>query len=210
MKGEPEGIYTMFQKIVSTAIPLKADNVDTDQIYPARYLRVTTKEGLGDMLFHDWRYNEDGTKKHEFILNNPKYSGTILLAGNNFGGGSSREHAVWALKQYGFQAVISSFFGDIFKNNSLNNSFLPIQVTPNFLELLFDEVELNPKTAIEIDIEKQTVSIPDKNLQETFAINPYKKVCIINGYDDVDYLVAMKEKTEEFERKRKHDFSMSF
>ncbi len=200
----------MFVKIVSTAIPLKADDVDTDQIYPARYLRVTTKEGLGDMLFHDWRYNEDGTKKPEFILNNPKFIGTILLAGNNFGGGSSREHAVWALKQYGFQAVISSFFGDIFKNNSLNNSFLPIQVTPNFLALLFDEVELNPKAAIEIDIEKQTVSVPDKGLQENFAINPYKKVCIMNGYDDVDYLVAMKERTEEFEKKRKHDFSMSF
>ncbi len=200
----------MFQKIISSAIPLRIDNVDTDQIYPARYLRVTTKEGLGDMLFHDWRYNQDGTKKNDFILNSKKYSGSILIAGNNFGGGSSREHAVWALKQYGFTAVVSSFFGDIFTNNALNNSLLPIQVTPNFLELLFDEIELNPHVVIEIDIEGQTIQIPEKGLSEGFAINPYKKICIINGYDDVDYLLAMKEKKEAFEKKRKNDFSISY
>ncbi len=200
----------MFQKIISSAIPLRIDNVDTDQIYPARYLRVTTKEGLGDMLFHDWRYNQDGTKKNDFILNSKKYSGSILVAGNNFGGGSSREHAVWALKQYGFAAVVSSFFGDIFKNNALNNSFLPIQVTPNFLELLFDEIELDPKIEVEIDIEKQTISIPEKGISEDFAINPYKKICIMNGYDDVDYLLAMKEKTEAFEKNRKNDFSINY
>lgn len=198
----------MLQIIKSTAIPLQKENVDTDQIYPARYLKVTTREGLGDMLFHDWRYNQDGTKKADFVLNDPKYSGTILITGKNFGGGSSREHAVWALKDYGFQAVVSSFFGDIFKNNALNNSVLPIQVTPNFLELLFDEVETNPKIQIVIDIEKQTITVPNKALEEKFDINPYKKVCIINGYDDVDYLVAMRDKVIKFEQNRKQDFSI--
>lgn len=197
-------------KVLSTAVPLPMENVDTDQIIPARFLKATSREGFGENVFRDWRYDAENNPKPDFVLNNPTYKGEILVAGHNFGCGSSREHAAWALSDFGFNAVISSFFADIFKNNALNNSLLPVQVTPNFLQLLLDEVQANPHTVIEVDIEKQTVGIPEKGLQETFDINPYKKVCIINGYDDVDYLVAMKEKIEAFEKERKHDFSLTF
>ena len=201
-------IKKKLSKVMSTAVPLNRENVDTDQIIPARFLKATGREGFGENVFRDWRYDSDNKPKPDFILNNPIYKGEILLAGYNFGCGSSREHAAWALSDYGFNAVVSSFFADIFKNNALNNSLMPIQVTPNFLKFLFDEVTANPHTNIEIDVEKQTIAVPEKGLVETFDINPYKKICIINGYDDVDYLVAMKKKIESFEKKRRNDYSL--
>jgi len=197
-------------KIESTAIPLQIENVDTDQIIPARFLKATTREGFGLNVFRDWRYDPEGNPKPHFILNHPNYTGEILLAGHNFGCGSSREHAAWALSDYGFKAVVSSFFADIFKNNALNNSLLPVQVTPDFLKLLFETVNINHKTKIIIDVEKQIISVPSKKISETFAINPYKKVCIMNGYDDVDYVVNMRKTIEEFEKKRKNDYSLKF
>jgi 3-isopropylmalate/(R)-2-methylmalate dehydratase small subunit len=195
-------------KIISTAIPLDMEDVDTDQIIPARFLKATTREGFGLNVFRDWRYDPEGNPKPHFILNHPHYNGQILLAGYNFGCGSSREHAAWALSDYGFNVVVSSFFADIFKNNALNNSLLPVQVSKKFLRQLFDEVTGNHKTIIAVDIEKQTISIPEKKLQEHFEINSYKKICIMNGYDDVDYLVNMKKKTENFEKKRTNDYSL--
>lgn len=194
--------------ITSTAVPLDMQDVDTDQIIPARFLKATTREGFGLNVFRDWRYDPEGNPKPHFVLNHPNYKGEILLAGHNFGCGSSREHAAWALSDYGFNAVVSSFFADIFKNNALNNSLLPVQVSDAFLRQLFAEVTKDHKTVIEVDIEKQTIGIPAKNLHESFDINPYKKICVMNGYDDVDYLVSMKKKTEEFERTRKDDFSL--
>ena len=197
-----------FKQIVSTAVPLDMENVDTDQIIPARFLKATTREGFGLNVFRDWRYDPEGNPKPHFILNHPHYKGDILLAGHNFGCGSSREHAAWALSDYGFKAVVSSFFADIFKNNALNNSLLPVQVTPDFLRLLFDALLEDHRTVIDIDIEKQIISVPAKKISETFEINPYKKVCIMNGYDDVDYLLSMKKEIEEFEKKRKNDYSL--
>ena len=197
-------------KIESTAIPLQIENIDTDQIIPARFLKATTREGFGLNVFRDWRYDPEGNPKPHFILNHPNYQGEILLAGHNFGCGSSREHAAWALSDYGFKAVVSSFFADIFKNNALNNSLLPVQVTPDFLKLLFEAVEEDHKTKIVIDVEKQTISIPSKKISETFDINPYKKVCIMNGYDDIDYLLSLKSEIEKFEKKRKNDYSLKF
>lgn len=197
-------------KIVSTAVPLDMENVDTDQIIPARFLKAITREGFGQNVFRDWRFDPEGNPKPHFILNHPDYKGEILIAGYNFGCGSSREHAAWALSDYGFNVVVSSFFADIFKNNALNNTLLPVQVSEEFLRKLFKEVNADPKTIIEVDVEKQTISIPTKNLSEHFDINPYKKVCIMNGYDDVDYLVSMKDKTEAFEKKRKDDYSLKF
>jgi len=197
-------------KIVSTAVPLDMENVDTDQIIPARFLKAVTRDGFGLNVFRDWRYDPEGNPKPHFVLNHPNYTGAILIAGYNFGCGSSREHAAWALSDYGFTVVISSFFADIFKNNALNNSLLPVEVSEKFLRKLFDEVTKNHKTIIEVDVEKQTIGIPEKKLEEHFDINPYKKICIMNGYDDVDYLVSMKEKTEEFEKKRKDDHSLNF
>jgi 3-isopropylmalate/(R)-2-methylmalate dehydratase small subunit len=199
-----------FTKIVSTAIPLDMENVDTDQIIPARFLKSTSREGFGLNVFRDWRYDFEGNPKPHFVLNHPHYTGEILLAGHNFGCGSSREHAAWALADFGFNVVVSSFFADIFKNNALINSLLPVQVSETFLRQLFDEVTKDHKTVIEVDVEKQEISIPAKKLSEHFEINAYKKICIINGYDDVDYLVSMKEKTEEFEKTRKNDFSLKF
>ncbi|HWY79016.1 MAG TPA: 3-isopropylmalate dehydratase small subunit [Candidatus Sulfotelmatobacter sp.] len=196
------------KKIVSTAVPLQIENVDTDQIIPARFLKATTREGFGLNVFRDWRYDFEGNPKQHFILNHPNYTGEILLAGHNFGCGSSREHAAWALSDYGFKAVVSSFFADIFKNNALNNTLLPVQVTPDFLKLLFDTVLAEHKTIITIDIEKQTIGIPEKKIYETFDINPYKKICIMNGYDDIDYMINMHKEIEEFEKKRKDDFSL--
>jgi len=197
-------------KIISTAIPLDMENVDTDQIIPARFLKATTREGFGLNVFRDWRFDPEGNPKPHFILNHPNYKGEILIAGHNFGCGSSREHAAWALSDYGFKAVVSSFFADIFKNNALNNSLLPVQVSPDFLKLLFAAVNANHKTKIIIDVEKQTISVPSKKISETFEINPYKKICIMNGYDDIDYLLSLKPEIEKFEKERKNDFSLYF
>ena len=177
------------------------ENVDTDQIIPSRFLKATTREGFGDNLFRDWRYNHDGSFKQDFVLNNETYSGEILVAGKNFGCGSSREHAAWALVDYGFKAVISSFFADIFKNNALNNSLLPIQVSEEMLTHIFAEIQGNPATIVTIDLDAQEVRVP-KGMTESFEINPYKKICIMNGYDDVDYLHAIRNKIEEFEQMR--------
>jgi 3-isopropylmalate/(R)-2-methylmalate dehydratase small subunit len=194
--------------IISTAVPLHMENVDTDQIYPARYLKTVSKKGLGNMLFRDWRFDMDGKAKSHFILNNTDKGSAILLAGYNFGCGSSREHAAWALADYGFKAVVSSFFGDIFRNNALNNSLLPIQVTPYFLNLLFDEIGKNPRIVLKIDIQTETISIPSKKMQEQFVINKYKKLCVMKGFDDIDYILSQKKRIIAFEIKRKHDFSL--
>lgn len=191
--------------IKSTAVPLLNENVDTDQIIPSRFLKATTREGFGDNLFRDWRFNPDGSLK-EFVLNNPTYKGEILVAGKNFGSGSSREHAAWALVDYGFKAVISSFFGDIFKSNALNNSLLPIVIPQESLDCLLESIQKNPQLMIEIDLEKQEFKIPSLNMIHTFEINPYKKICIMNGYDDIDYILSMKDKIEDFEKNRKHDY----
>lgn len=198
-----------FTKIVSTAVPLNMENVDTDQIIPARFLKATTREGFGENLFRDWRYDTANNPKKDFILNNPKYNGEIFVAGKNFGCGSSREHAAWALVDYGFKAVICSFFADIFKGNALNNSLLPIVVSEEFLQNIFKLIEKNPKTVITVDLEKQTVTTED-NKYQNFEINSYKKMCIINGYDDVEYLLSMQKKTEDFESTRKNDYSINY
>ncbi len=189
-----------FTTIVSRAVPLKAENVDTDQIIPARFLKATDREGFGDNLFRDWRYNENDEPKEGFILNNQDYSGTIFLAGKNFGSGSSREHAAWALFDYGFRVVVSSFFADIFKNNALNNGLLPVQVSDKFLAVLLDKVESNPSEKIEIDLENQVIRLVSTGEEESFDINPYKKQCMQNGYDDIDYLVSILDKVGEFEK----------
>jgi 3-isopropylmalate/(R)-2-methylmalate dehydratase small subunit len=191
-----------FVQLNTTAVPLPIEDVDTDQIIPARFLKATTREGFGENLFRDWRYNQDNTPKADFILNNPVYSGKILVAGRNFGCGSSREHAAWAIHDYGFKAVVSSFFADIFRGNSLNNGLLPLQVSDAFLDQIFSAIEENPQVALEIDLEKQTLSIPTKNLSEHFDIDPYKKVCMINGYDDIDYLLSQKSLIEQYENRQ--------
>jgi 3-isopropylmalate/(R)-2-methylmalate dehydratase small subunit len=194
--------------IKSTVVPLYLENIDTDQIYPARFLRTTSKEGLADMLFHDWRFNPNGTKKAENILNDPNFGGEILVVGKNFGCGSSREHAAWALSQYGFNAVVSSSFGDIFKHNALNNSLLPVEVSEKFLKEIFESVEKDSKIIIEIDLPNQEIRLPSKSLSEKFDIDLYKKECLMKGYDDLDYILSMKDKIEEFEKTRKNDFSL--
>jgi 3-isopropylmalate/(R)-2-methylmalate dehydratase small subunit len=187
-----------FTLLKSTAVPLSIENIDTDQIIPARFLKATTREGFGENLFRDWRYNEAGYPKADFALNNPKYTGKILVAGKNFGCGSSREHAAWALFDYGFRVVISSFFADIFKNNALNNALLPIQVSDSFLKQLLDTVEKNPSAKITVDLENQTVVL-ENGPSENFEINPYKKACLINGYDDIDYLLNLREEIRAFD-----------
>ena len=186
------------QKIQSRFVPLHMENVDTDQIIPARFLKATTRDGFGKNLFRDWRYeNNDDTKpKADFVLNQPQYSGEILVAGKNFGCGSSREHAAWALQDYGFKAVVSSFFADIFTNNALNNGVLPVKVSDEFLAKLF---ELGNDTILSIDVDAQTIMIDATGEQEVFDINPYKKTCLLNGYDDIDYLLSNKQAIEEFE-----------
>lgn len=199
---------TKLTHIKSTAVPIPAENIDTDQIIPARFLKATTREGFGENLFRDWRYNPDNSPKTEFILNNPVFKGEILVAGKNFGCGSSREHAAWALVDYGFKAVISSFFGDIFKSNALNNSLLPIVVSQDVLEKLLEGIQKNPKLIVEIDLEKQLVHVPSISISETFEINPYKKICIMNGYDDVDYILSMQKDIESFEKNRHDDYSI--
>jgi 3-isopropylmalate/(R)-2-methylmalate dehydratase small subunit len=190
-----------FTTIQTTAVPLNMEDVDTDQIIPARFLKATTREGFGDNLFRDWRYNNDNSLKEDFVLNNPMYSGKILVVGKNFGCGSSREHAAWAIHDYGFKVVVSSFFADIFKNNALNNGLLPVVVSPEFSQKLFIEIDKNPATQIKIDLEKQEIEILSTQEKESFDINPYKKTCMINGYDDIDFLLSLKDKIEEFELK---------
>lgn len=191
-----------FNTVRSTAVPLPIENVDTDQIIPARFLKATTREGFGDNLFRDWRYDKAGNPKEDFVLNQDKYSGTILVAGKNFGSGSSREHAAWAIYDHGFKVVVSSFFADIFKNNSLNNGLLPVQVSEAFLQTIFDTVEAKPATEIEVNLEEQRISIGGTDQAESFEINPYKKECLINGYTDIDYLISLKDQIEAFEKSR--------
>jgi len=191
-----------FIKIISKAIPLAIENVDTDQIIPARFLKATDKKGFGDNVFRDWRFDKNGNTNLEFSLNNDLYSGSILIAGDNFGCGSSREHAAWALVGYGFKVIVSSFFADIFKGNALNNGLLPLQVSPSFLAVLMKTIKENPETKIEVDLENQTISLSETNVSETFEIDAYKKTCMINGYDDIDYLLSKKEMIEAFESLR--------
>ncbi len=191
-----------FTTITSKAIPLAIENVDTDQIIPARFLKATDKKGFGDNVFRDWRFDKNGEVNTDFPLNDAKYSGSILIAGDNFGCGSSREHAAWALVGYGFKVIVSSFFADIFKGNALNNGLLPLQVSEDFLSILMKTVQENPNTELEVDLVKQTISIQGKDLSESFEIDPYKKTCMINGYDDIDYLISKKEMIEAFEASR--------
>jgi 3-isopropylmalate/(R)-2-methylmalate dehydratase small subunit len=192
-----------FTQLVSTVIPMPIENIDTDQIIPARFLKATSREGFGDNLFRDWRYETDNTPKADFVLNNPIYkSGKILVAGKNFGCGSSREHAAWAIGDYGIKVVVSSFFADIFKNNALNNSILPVQVSDDFLEKIFAQVAKDVNSTLKVDLENQTITITATGENEPVEINPYKKTCLINGYDDIDYLLNMREKIAEFEKNR--------
>jgi len=189
-----------FNKLISTAVPLPTENIDTDQIIPARFLKATDKKGFGDNVFRDWRYHKDGSLNESFILNNSRYSGSILVAGDNFGCGSSREHAAWALDGYGFKVIISSFFADIFKGNALNNGILPIQVSKDTLKTLLALVEENPNTQLDIDLEHQVLKVVGNTMTEQFEIDAYKKVCLLNGYDDIDYLLSNKDKIEAFEK----------
>jgi len=191
-----------FITLESKAIPLPIENIDTDQIIPARFLKATNKIGFGANLFRDWRFDENNNPISTFSLNNPIYSGSILVAGDNFGCGSSREHAAWALADYGFKVVVSSYFADIFKGNALNNGILPIQVSPNFLKTLLNAIELNPDTVILIDLENQNIELLATNEKESFEIDAYKKICLLNGYDDIDFLISNKDKIEKFEQTR--------
>jgi 3-isopropylmalate/(R)-2-methylmalate dehydratase small subunit len=193
--------YDKFTVLRSTAVPLPIENVDTDQIIPARFLKATKREGFGDNLFRDWRYNNDDSPKQDFILNNPIYSGKILVGGRNFGSGSSREHAAWALYDYGFRCVVSSFFADIFKGNALNIGLLPVQVSADFLDKIFRSIEADPKSELEVNLPEQTITILATGEKESFAINGYKKHNMMNGFDDIDYLQAMKEEIKEFTAK---------
>lgn len=187
-----------FNIVRSTCVPLPLENVDTDQIIPARFLKATDKEGFGDNLFRDWRYNPDGTKK-DFVLNDPTYGGEILVAGKNFGCGSSREHAAWAIAGYGFRVVVSSFFADIHKNNELNNFVLPVVVTPEFLAELFASISEDPKTEVSVDVPNQTITNCKTGKSEHFELNGYKKYCLTHGLDDIDFLLESKEKIEAWE-----------
>lgn len=195
---------TRLSTIRSTTVPLSIENVDTDQIIPARFLKATTREGFGQHLFRDWRYENDDEQKpkQDFILNNPTYNGSILITGKNFGCGSSREHAAWAIKDYGFDVVVSSFFADIFKNNALNNFILPVTVSEHFLQEIFRAVEADPRTEINVDLPAQKITILSTGTSLSFDINPYKKQCLINGYDDIDYLLSIRDKIEAFEQQK--------
>jgi 3-isopropylmalate/(R)-2-methylmalate dehydratase small subunit len=185
--------------INSTAVPIDLENIDTDQIIPARFLKATSRDGFGDNLFRDWRYNSDNTPKKDFVLNDPTYHGKVLVAGANFGCGSSREHAAWAIKDAGFDVVVSSFFADIFKNNALNNFLLPVTVSEDFLQKTFAAIRKDPSTRINVDLEAQTISLPTGE-SATFEINNYKKTCLLNGYDDIDYLLSIRGEIEQFEK----------
>ena len=189
-----------FLTLESTAIPLPIENVDTDQIIPARFLKATTRDGFGENLFRDWRYDKNNAKIESFVLNNTKYSGKMLVAGKNFGSGSSREHAAWAIADYGIKVVVSSFFADIFKNNALNNSILPVQVSDAFLTKIFASIEKDALSKFKIDLVNQTITIVSTGETEKFDITSYKKTCLINGYDDIDYLISIKDKIEAFEK----------
>ncbi|OGS74488.1 MAG: 3-isopropylmalate dehydratase small subunit [Flavobacteria bacterium RIFCSPLOWO2_12_FULL_35_11] len=194
--------YEKFEILKSTAVPLPVENVDTDQIIPARFLKATERVGFGDNLFRDWRYNPDNTPKADFVLNNPVYKGKILVGGKNFGSGSSREHAVWAVYDYGFRCVVSSFFADIFRGNCLNIGVLPVQVSAEFLDKIFKAIEANPETEIEVNLPNQTITLLESGDQESFEINSYKKENMLNGYDDIDYLTKMKAEIQDFAEAR--------
>jgi len=187
--------------VTSTVVPIHIENIDTDQIIPARFLKATSREGFGKNLFRDWRYenNSEDQPKEDFVLNNPTYHGRILVAGKNFGCGSSREHAAWAIKDYGFDVVVSSFFADIFKNNALNNFLLPVTVSDEFLNKIFAAVEEDHTTGVEVNLPEQYIKILSTGEQESFDINSYKKTCLLNGYDDIDYLLSMRNNIEQFE-----------
>ncbi|WP_313367917.1 3-isopropylmalate dehydratase small subunit [Sphingobacterium mizutaii] len=191
-----------FEKLSSRVVPLPIENIDTDQIIPARFLKATTREGFGNNLFRDWRFDSEDQPKADFVMNDPTYKGKVLVAGKNFGCGSSREHAAWAIQDYGFDVVVSSFFADIFKGNALNNGVLPITVPEDFLEKIFEKVFANPDTELVVDLEAQTISIDGTDDKFTFEINPYKKSCLINGYDDIDYILSQKAEIEAFEQNR--------
>ena len=193
--------YDKFKILESTAVPLPIENIDTDQIIPARFLKATERVGFGDNLFRDWRYNSNNNPKKDFVLNNPNYVGKILVGGKNFGSGSSREHAAWAIYDYGFRCVVSSFFADIFRNNCLNIGVLPVQVSPRFLEDIFNTIYKNPKTKLNVDLNKQIIKILENGNSESFEINEYKKGNMLNGYDDIDYLMNMKDSIKDFAKK---------
>ena len=190
-----------FNTLRSTVVPLPIENIDTDQIIPARFLKATTREGFGENLFRDWRYDKDGTPKEDFVMNSPLYRGQILVAGKNFGCGSSREHAAWAIDGAGFRAVVSSHFADIFRNNALNNGLLPVVVSEQMLSAIFRAVEADPKAELLIDLPAQTIELVGSDFKESFEIAPYKKECLMNGYDDVDFLVSIRSEIEAFEQK---------
>ncbi len=190
--------YDKFEILKSSAVPLPIENVDTDQIIPARFLKATERVGFGDNLFRDWRYNADGSPKEDFVLNQSKYSGKILVGGKNFGSGSSREHAAWSVYDYGFRCVVSSFFADIFRNNCLNVGVLPFQVSAEFLEKIYASIEADPKSELEINLIEQTITILSTGEKESFDINVYKKDNMLHGFDDIDYLLNMKEDITEF------------
>ncbi|MEQ9279485.1 MAG: 3-isopropylmalate dehydratase small subunit [Balneola sp.] len=192
-----------FKTLTSTIIPLANEDIDTDQIIPARFLKSTTREGFGKNLFRDWRYDSEGDLKEDFILNDPSYSGSILVAGKNFGCGSSREHAAWALYDFGFRAIVSSYFADIFKGNALNNGLLPVQVSDAFLKTIFELVKQDKNTTLKIELIDQQISISGTKNTEKFNINAYKKTCLLNGYDDIDYLISKKSQIEQFEQTHK-------
>ena len=187
----------------SSCIPLPGENIDTDQIIPARFLKATSREGFGENLFRDWRFNKDNSPVKDFVLNNPVYSGKILVAGKNFGSGSSREHAAWALFDYGFRVVVSSFFADIFKNNAMNNGLLPVQVSESFLKNIFKEIEKEATTKVQVNLEKQEIKILITGEIQRFDINPYKKSCLLNGYDDIDFLLSQKENITTYEQNQR-------
>ena len=191
-----------FTSLRDTAVPLEVENIDTDQIIPARFLKATDKAGFGENLFRDWRFDKEGNPNPEFSLNDPAYKGSILVAGDNFGCGSSREHAAWAIKAYGFKVVVSSYFADIFKGNALNNGLLPIQVSKEFLQQLFAAISENPSEEIKVDLENQKIEIVSTGESEKFAIDPYKKTCLINGFDDIDYLVSKLDSIKKYEEKQ--------
>lgn len=191
-----------FKTLTDTAVPLEVENVDTDQIIPARFLKATDKAGFGENLFRDWRFDKDDNPNPDFVLNQDQYKGSILVAGNNFGCGSSREHAAWAIKAYGFKVVVSSYFADIFKGNALNNGVLPVQVSTEFLDQLFMEITKDPSVEIKVDLEAQKIEVPSAGISENFQIDPYKKTCLINGFDDIDFLVSKLDSIRKFEERK--------
>lgn len=191
-----------FTTLSSTVVPLPIENIDTDQIIPARFLKATTREGFGENLFRDWRFDKEGNPKEEFVMNSPKYKGQILVAGKNFGCGSSREHAAWAIEGAGFRAVVSSFFADIFRNNALNNGLLPVVVSEQMLAAIFHASEVDPTAELKIDLPAQTIELVGSDYKESFEIAPYKKECLMNGYDDVDFLVSIRQEIEAFDKNK--------